>query len=813
MRIVLACLALGVGAIGAVGSLRAAMDRGLATEGAGLLGGDVAIENSGQPLAESLRSWLVTRGGLVSATVRLRSLLVAPSGQRMLVECKAVDDAYPLVGDVTVTPDAPLRADLAGGVVADPLILQRLGLRVGDTVRLGAASFRLAGILTHEPDHAAGLALLGPRVLLATAALPRTGLVQPGSLVTYEWRVKLPPGADPVAFVAAVRQQFPDTGWRLRERTHADPGLDRAIGQTSQFLTLVGLSALLVGGIGVATGVHAWLEGRARTVAVLRCVGAGSRLIFSMFLVQVMGLCALGTAIGVVVGGALPLAGLLLFGQMLPVPAALGIYPGPLALAAVYGLLTAAAFAIWPLGRAVRIPGAALFRDAFVPVAGGGGALRAVNVAIGAVLAWVIFGSAQDHRFALSYCAGAVAMMLAFWLGAFAVMRLAAAAAVRRPVWLRLGLASLYRPASEVKLLMTSLGLGLATLASVALIAGNVRLQLGATLPAKTPSYFFIDIQNDQLGRFAQIVRAQQGASDLHEVPSLRARIVALNGVPVERVHVAPDSRWGLAGDRGLSYSATIPPGSTLAAGRWWPADYAGPPLLSLDAGLAHGWGLKVGDTLRANVLGRNIDFRIASLRDVDWRGLNLNFTLVTSPGLLEHVPHMHIATVRTTDASGAALLGAVSDALPNVTGIRVADVIQAVADILGKLSAALTAAGGITLVSGGLVLAGAVAAGQRRRINEAVIFRTLGGTTAQIRAAWLVEFGVIGATAGLVAAVLGTLAGWAVMRFVLDAPWVFLPGVLAATLFGCVGGMLVCGYVGTALALRARPAVLLRNL
>ena len=811
MRIVLACLALGVGAIGSIGTLRAALDRGLATEGSRLLGGDVAVESGAQPLPDALHDWIVRQGGRVSEVVRLRSLLVAPSGQRLLVELKAVDGAYPMVGAVQLAPAGALPAALARGLVVDPLILQRLGLHEGDTVRLGEAQFPVAAGLAYEPDRGSALSIMGPPVLMRADALARTGLIQPGSLVTYEWRVLLRPGADPRVFTAALRGAFPQTGWRISDRTRAEPGVNRAIDQTSLFLVLVGLSALLVGGIGVATGVHAWLDGRARTIAILRCLGADARLILVIFMIQVMGLCGAGILLGVAIGAALPATALVLFGDLLPLPAKIGFYPAPLALAALYGLLTAAAFALWPLGRAARIPGAALFRDAFVPAGHAGFALRAVNAGLGVLLVAVIVASSEDRRFALGFCVAAVATLLVFRGGAWLVMHAARRAGVGRPVWLRLGVASLYRPASDAALLITALGLGLATLSTVALIEGNLRQQLAAQLPAQAPSFFFIDIQNNQLDRFEQIAAAQ-GASDLRQVPSLRARIVALKGVPVDRVKVTPDSRWGLSGDRGLTYSAAVPQGSQLVAGKWWAPDYSGPPLLSLDDGLAHGWGLGIGDTLRANVLGRDIDFRIASLRHIDWRGMNLNFTLVASPGLLEHAPHMYIATLRTAPGSDAALLRAETDALPNVTGIRVADIIQAVADIVRKLAAGLAAAGAVTLGSGALVLAGAIAAGQRRRINEAVILKTLGGTKVQIRAAWLIEFGIIGASAGLIAASLGTLASWAVMRFVLDAEWVFLPGMLGATIVGCMVLMMGAGYAGTAAALRARPAPLLRN-
>ena len=257
MRIVLACLALGVGAIGSIGTLRAALDRGLATEGSRLLGGDVAVESGAQPLPDALHDWIVRQGGRVSEVVRLRSLLVAPSGQRLLVELKAVDGAYPMVGAVRLAPAGALPAALARGLVVDPLVLQRLGLHEGDTVRLGEAQFPVAAGLAYEPDRGSALSIMGPPVLMRADALARTGLIQPGSLVTYEWRVLLRPGADPRVFTAALRGAFPQTGWRISDRTRAEPGVNRAIDQTSLFLVLVGLSALLVGGIGVATGVHA----------------------------------------------------------------------------------------------------------------------------------------------------------------------------------------------------------------------------------------------------------------------------------------------------------------------------------------------------------------------------------------------------------------------------------------------------------------------------------------------------------------------------------------------------------------------------
>jgi putative ABC transport system permease protein len=816
MRVVLACLALGVAAIAGVGTLREAIFAGLAADGRRILGGDLDIQTTQRPLPEEIVAWLATRGGVTSRTIEMRAMAVNAAGERQLVELKAVDERYPLVGELVLAP--PARAPFAAeggvpGVALDPVVMDRLGLSPGASVRIGDATFRVAGAIAEEPDRTAAPTVLGPRAMIGYAALPATNLIQPGSLIQYETRVALPAGTDPRAISAELRSTFPEAGMRIRDTRQAAPGVTQWIERTALFMTLVGLTALLVGGIGVANGVRAWIEARARSVAVLRAVGAPPGLVVASALIQVLVLSALGVAIGLAVGTLLPLAAPLVLGDALPVPPRFGIYPMPLLSGAAFGLLTAATFALWPVARAGNIPGAALFRDR-VADAGGrpGWGWIAANAALALALVALTVATAPDRRFALAFCGGAAATLLLFRIGAWGLMALARRAPrVRRP-WLRLGLANIHRPGSPAPLMLVSLGLGLATLAAVALIEGNVRRQVVEQMPANAPSFFFIDIQSNQVPRFDGIVAASAGVEETLRVPSLRARIVAVNGVPAEQVQATPDTAWALRGDRGLTYTARPPEGTRLTAGTWWPADYRGPPLVSFDANLARGWGLEVGGTITVNVLGRNIDLRVASLRDIAWRNLGMNFTLVASPGLLEAAPHTHIATVRTTPEAEAPLLRAVGDALPNVSAIRVRDALEAVAQLLGRIAAALSATGGITLVAGALVLAGAVAAGQRRRIYDAVVMKTLGMTRSQIRASFLVEFGLLGLAAGTIAALVGTGASWAVTRFVMNTDWAFLPGTLAATLLACVGLTLAFGWAGTALALRAKASPLLRN-
>lgn len=812
LRIVLACLALGVAAIAAVGTLRAGIAEGLRADGARLLGGDLSIASNGQPVSEAARRWLEARGARLSEVALLRAMAVAPEGgERMLVELKAVDAAYPLLGSLVLDP--PEARLGPGSVVLDRLVAERLGVTPGGQVRIGEASFTLAGLLAAEPDKATSPALFGPRAMIAAGSLPATALVQPGSLVTHELRARLPEGVEPRALAAALRRAFEAEGWRIRTGGQAEGGVRRFLDRAASFLTLAGLTALLVGGIGVATGVRAWLEARARSIATLRCLGAASGMVFRVYLLQVLGLAAAGVVIGLVAGFGLAWAAAQALAGALPVPPRLAPYPGPLALAALYGLLTALAFALWPLGRAARIPGAALFRDTVQPSAAWPApAIVAANLVAALALVALVILTSEQPAFAAGFCAAAAVALIAFRLGAAGLMALARRLAHLRRPSLRLGLANLHRPGAATPILVVSLGIGLTTLAAIAQIQGNLRHQLRDEMADRAPNFFFLDIQPDQVDRFESLARGLAGVEEVRRVPYLRARVAAVNGVPAEQVRVAQDSRWALNGDRGLTYAAEAPAGARLTAGAWWAGDHRGAPLLSLDAAIAAGWGVGVGDTVTLNVLGRDLTFTIANLREVDWRGLGINFVMIASPGLLEAAPHTNIATLRGDPAADGTVLRTLTDAFPNVSGIRVREVLEGVAALLGRIGTALTAVGGVTLLAGALVLAGAVAAGQRRRIRDAVVLKTLGATAAQIRAAWLVEYGLIGLVAGGLAALAGTAASWAVVTYVMRAAWVPLPGTLAATVLGCAALTLLAGQVGTVLALRAKPGPLLRN-
>ncbi len=828
-RIVIACLALGVAAIAGIGSVARGIDDALRRDGAALLGGDLAFALAHRPAAPEALTWLGGRG-TVATVLDLRAMAYvegnsAPPGKdRLLVELKGVDQRYPLYGAAEIDGQARDRAALAGllerrgdlwGALADPLLLSRLGLKPGDRLRIGNLTAELRGALTREPDRATRLFTLGPRLMMSDAAVRESGLLQPGSLVLYQHRLRLVPGRSGVAVAAAAKAAFPDAGWRIRGTDEAAPGLEVFIERLSLYLTLVGLTALLVGGLGVASGVKAWLDGRVGTIATMKCMGAPAALIFRIYLLEVLILAAVAIAIGLGLGAGLPL----LLGGPLESILTLRLDPAlhvlPLAIAAAFGVLTVLVFSLWALGAARDVSPALLFRSVVAPLhARARREYLVATLAAAALLMALAVGIAADRFVAFLFVAAIAAAFLLFHGAALAVVRAARALsrAAHGRALLRFALANLYRPGAPAARMILALGLGATVLVVVALIEANLARQLREQLPGRAPSFFFIDIQPGQLAAFEAAVRSVPQAEGLERTAMLRGRITRINGTPVAEARVNESARWALDNERGLTYAAAPPPGSEIVAGRWWPADYRGPPLISFDANLAAGMGLKLGDTLSFNILGREVTASIANLRRIHWRTLGINFTVVFAPGTLESAPHSFIASAHVPAAAETALLNAVTDRLPSVSAIRVRDALDQAAAAFDQVGFAVRLAALVTVAAGLLVLAGAVAAGHRRRVYDAVVMKVLGATRRRILAVFLLEYGFLGIATALLAALLGSVIAWAVMTEAMRAPFEWLAGTAAGTALIAAAIALVFGFAGTWRALGQKPAPLLRN-
>ncbi len=822
----IACIALGVLAIAAVGSFAQSLADGLSRQGRMILGGDVAFSLIQREATPGERTFLAAKGD-VSAVATLRAMVRTADGRTALVEAKAVDAAYPLFGKVVAEPDGELDALLARqgdafGAVVDAALLTRLGLQRGARVTLGAATIELRAVLASEPDKLAGGIGFGPRLLISDAALRATGLLQPGSLVRWSYRLRLPAAAssdaDADAVVDAANAERPEAGWEIRTRDNATPQLERNIERFSQYLTLVGLTALLVGGVGVANSAKHYLDGKREVIATMKSLGATGTRVVAVYFIEVLLLAGIGIGIGIGLGAALPFAIASMLGDIIPLPIAPALYPGQLALALAYGVLTATTFALWPLGRAHDLPVSALFRDEIAPERRLPRPRYLVATAVAAAaLATLAVAAAYDRGIAAIFIASALLVFGLLRLIASLVMLIARRVPRPRSTVLRLAVANIYRPGALTPTVVISLGLGLALLVTVLEVDANLRRQFAAAIPERAPSFYFLDIPQQDADRFDDFVRAQAPRATLVRVPMLRGRIVAAHGTRAEDLAPKPDAAWVLQSDRGITYTSELPAGSRLTDGEWWDKDYAGPTLVSFEKKVAEGLGLKIGDDITVNVLGRNMTARIANLRTVDWQSLGINFVMVFSPAAFAGAPVTDIATVTFPgggeNAEEAALMKAVSDGFPGVTAVRVKEALDAIGAVVTNLVLGVRAASAITLIAAVLVLGGALAAGHRHRVYDAVILKTLGATRRQLMTAYAIEYLLLGGATVVFGVAAGSIAGRGVVVGFMALPfqWQVGPALVAAVF--AVLLTLVLGLVGTWPALGRKPAAVLRNL
>ncbi len=819
LGVFLLCLTLGVGAIASVGTLSQSILAGLDAEGSVLLGGDVSLRLHSRPFSDEERSRINSGASDLSDVMTLRAMVRPEDNRdrRRLVELKAVDSAYPLYGQVETSSPEPLhnlleQRDGVWGAIADPNLFRHLGLTVGGRIRLGEAVVELRAEMVHEPDRVASVLSFGPRLMISSDAVPETGLVQPGSHVHYMLRATYGPDFQYVPWKQVLLEQFPSAGWNLRNVEEAAPGVRRFIDRLSLFLTFVGLTVLLVGGVGVANAVTCYLDERAGTIATLKCLGAPAQMIFQTYMLQVMVMAVVGNFCGLVLGMLGPVLVLEAIGDLLPVPPVIGFFWKPVLIAAAFGFLVAFTFALWPVARAQRISPTQLFRDNITPTEATPGRRSMLLIGCGMVLlGGLVYVVANDNYFASWFIGGSIASLVALRYAALGFMALAARATPSR-AWMRLTLANLHRPGSATMSVTLSLGLGLAVLVSVSVLQGNLSHQISERLPQQAPAFFFIDIQPDQVEAFDRSVMAVDGTSGFRRLPSLRGRITAIKGVPVDEAVIDPESEWAVRGDRALTFSAKPPEGSDIVEGEWWPDDYAGPPQISLDANLARGFGVAIGDTLTLNVLSRDITATVASLREIDWRSLRFDFAIIFAPGTLDGAPFTHIAAINAPRNTEDAVERAATDGFPNISAIRVREALETAARLLEGINWAVRGMAGLSILSGLIVLSGAIATGQRRRIHDSVVFKVLGASRRRIASVFAAEFMLIGLATGVIATGIGMIVSWAVVEFLMHMDWVPLLGEAALTVALTLLVTVFLGWFSTWRVLAKRPMPYLGN-
>jgi putative ABC transport system permease protein len=817
------CILLGTAAIAGVNSVARSMTDGIATRGKEILAADIRFQLKHREAKPDEFAYLKSLGR-VSLSSNLRSMVRREDKQNQaLAELKAVDNAYPLYGRFVAQPDRPL-ADLLKddngtyGAVAQPALLDRLEIKVGDRILVGDLAFTLRGTIVAEPDQLSEGFLFAPRLMIAREALFKTGLLQPGSLVDHDYRIKL---GDPSRKTRSLRKEakekFPEAGWTVRGANNAAPALSDNIRRFSEFLTLVGLAALAAGGVGVANAVSAFLDQKRQVIASFKSLGAPGHLIVMIYMIQILAIAAVAILAGLLAGVVItPVAGYFLK-DFIPVPEGFPFYPRALLVAAMFGLLTAIAFSILPLGRARLVRATELFRSQSYD----GWRVVPWRYWAGAALAFILIAalailSSEDKFIATSFLVATAGAFVVLRLVAFGISALARRLPKVHSPALRLAVGNIHRPGALTASVILSLGLGLTLLAALALIEGNLRGNLVGAMSEKAPNFFFVDIQGRDVDGFRKLVQAAAPGGRISEVPMLRGRILAFNGEDVTKRNVPQAARWVLQGDRGITYSETPPEKSSLSEGKWWAKDYSGEPLVSFAAEEGRQLGLKLGDTVTVNVLGRNITARIANFRTVEWRSMSINFVMVFSPNTFRGAPHAWLATL-TDPAAGPAVESAVmkqvTDAYPTITTIRVKDALDVAAGLIAELAVGVRAAASIALIVSVLVLAGAIAAGNRARIHDAVVLKTLGARRAMLMRAYLYEYFLLAFAASVFALIAAAAASWYVVTEIMDMPFTFLPGTALTTVVIALLVTAGTGLIGTWSVLGQKAAPVLREL
>jgi putative ABC transport system permease protein len=820
--IFLACLALGVGAMSTVGLMTASFQAGLRADAAVILGGDLSLSRSHVEIEPEVLGYL-NEQGTTAHSIRMRAMVRDDDGAA-LSEIKAVDGAYPLYGEVGLASGRTLAQAWAAAEAESPPggpipailetgLLVRLGAQVGDELTLGGARLKVADELVKEPDRAASLYGIGPTTLVPVGRMAETGLLVPGAVVTHAYAFRAAPGVDAGRVQAGLEANWPDANWRIRGLNSAGGRLGSFLDHLGLDLSLVALATLLLGGIGVAGGVSGHLARRDATIATMKCLGASRRVVMATYLLQVLFLAGLGSVLGLAAGTAGAYALCRVLATAFEMPVRFGLHPGPVLTALGSGLLTGLAFSLWPLSAAARTTAARLFTGYAAP-----GARRPTRRTVGAIaltglaLFGLTWATAPDHRVVLGFAGALAVATLVFTLLGTGLKRLARALPRPKDPRLSLALANIHRPGSTTTTTVFSLGFGLTVLCCVALVNGNLRDNVDSTVPETMPSYFFINVRNAEWAEFQELLGRFPGLERMESTPVIRGRISELNGRKADADLVPEEVRWALRGDRFLTFAATIPGNSSISAGEWWPEDYSGPPLVSLEQGLAEGFGLRVGETMGFNVLGRPITATISNLRKVDWTTLQLNQAVVFSPGVLEGAPYTWLASVHAAPEDEPGIFKAVTERFPDVVAMYMKDILADVSRVLGDVSAAAGAAAGLTLVVGLLILGEAARSTLRARRYDLVVFKVFGATRRDVLFSLACEFALQGVFTALVAAGLGSLGSWLFVTKLLNLGWRVLPGTLAGVALGGVAVVLALGLAGVRGALSQKAWPLLRN-
>ncbi|PZP56830.1 MAG: glycosyl transferase family 1 [Micavibrio aeruginosavorus] len=784
-RLVILCLFLSLMSVTAVQVTGASVLKSIDEQANVILGGDWVLRQLYAPVGEEARTWLKSRGADLADTTEMRVMLINPQTKdASLVELKGVDQKYPLYGEMKIESSGQdFQSNLEKGIIIERSLGERLGVDIGNMLQLGDAQFKLVAWIGKEPDRAGGGRFgLAPRAFISNENLKTTMLEQPGSMVYYDLRLRWQKNKDLSVLKKDFLEAFPESDWRFTDTEKASPQIQRQVNNIVQFLTLIGLSALLIGGIGIANGMRAYFQTRLVTIAIFKSIGMKTNVIRGIYLWQILAIGILGTLLGVLIGCGLPMIVAPQIQSFLPFPVSVYVAPSAIAVPLSFGLLTTLIFSLWPLGEAERVSPLLLLRNMGIHNANPHWKVVAAIIPLTIILSALIILSSESQLFSLFFIGGAIACFGLFYLSGKIIACIAWKISGKAGFSNRLALQNLGRKGNTTAQTLVSLGIGLTVLISIALIERNLSATLSENLPKDAPAFFFLDIQPDQKPEFERLVSAFPTASKLIVMPNLRGRIASVNGVDAKDALIDKRESWLLSNERGFTYTDALPAHSEIMSGNWWPKDYKGPPLISVVDDVERGFGVKPGDKMKFLILGREIEATIANVREVNWTTFTVNFAITFAPGALEGAPHSWLATVVADPNQETALQRAVTEKFPNISMIRLSDTIETVSNLIGQMNLAVRIMALLALGTGLIVLIEALIASRSQRSYDTVILKVVGVPQNILKHIMLAEFALLSGVATLTAAMIGTVVSWGVLDLWMDLQWNFYPLLILQT-------------------------------
>ncbi len=814
-RIFLACLGIGAFAIAASGSVTASFREGVTNEARMLLGGDAGFTGA-QRMARPDELAFMESLGEVTQTATLRVMAESDAGRRQ-VDLRLVDAAFPLLGEVTLSGGAEtlsaalVKQDGRWGVAVSQTFLDQLDVAIGADVMLGSIPARISAILEREPDRLGTSGAFEPSAIAHIDAARSAGRLDTGMLFRSQYLLRLEGDGDLDTLETRAEAAFGEDGLRLRRPEDAVDGLQDLLDLLNSFLAVVGVASLVAGGIGIAQATSAFLESRIGSISALKAFGASAVDIRWIYLLQLGALALLGAGIGVGLGAAAPYLLAVLADGAIPLPQTLAVYPRPLMYALTLSVLAAAAFALPALGRARATPPAALFRRIeATDRAGVSGAEPIAAVCAGGLLVLVATALSPRPLMTLGLLAGAGLCYALLAATAQAIRYLARQSAAGARGARRLMLANLGGPGSLAPLVAPAIGLGVALLTLVTVVQANLLRQIGETAPASLPSLVFSQIPNRDVERFDQLLAAQgvntTDPESYRRIPMLLARVTSLQGEPLDEEGVAESERWVVGREVQVTYLAQQPEEVELSDGEWWPVDYDGPPLVSLEAGVARGLGLEIGDQMGFRIFGRELDVRVASIRRVEWDGFGVNRAFIFSPGEISAANPQNFAIAQVAPENEQPIIDALGAEFPDIIVFQTREALATAEKVIGDISVAVGAIASVVTIAGLLVLAGALATIARKRQMESALLKTIGATRGRIIGLYAGELSLAGGCGVMIGVGFGLLAAWIVVVNVFEARW-FLPVAPVLIISVTALGVSALGGAGAGYVLLSRSA------